>query len=135
MRANRSTAQTAQMRVRAVLVLLAAVLAFLSASLRAPSVVLPCVAVASLVSTRDRDEQRAEQVESVELGRVPAVRTTRGEPPRPPRVDGTPGAVTTTDALARVSIAAPRCAEAPRAPQRTLPKAAKTHAELMVFLN
>lgn len=129
------TATKTRMRLHAALVLLTAVFAFLSASLRAPTLGIQYAAIASAVVRDDSAKGPGLDVASAELGRIPVARSVRGDVPSAPRADRALGAVATAGGLPRLPRLASRFAEAPALTSAGWTNPAKTHAELMVFLN
>lgn len=117
-------------------VLLLAAVTFLTVSLRAPSFAFVRSSLAAAVEARCTKTGNAELIaSSVEACRVPTARPSRGEAPRPPRLDGSLGPIATPGGALAVVTTSSRSREASRAPQSTWLRGSKSHSELMVFLN
>ncbi len=122
---HRLSTKNARMRLRAAVALLASLLAFVSASVRTPSLAFDCAAV----ETRAEEDDASELVASSEQGSAPAARSTRGVPSKA-------GALGATVGPTRVAIAAPPSSDDGwQVHDGSWAPEAKTHAELMVFLN
>lgn len=126
------------LRLRAGFALLLALFAFVAASVRAPALALPAASVAALIGTPSTIEASPPVAPaSIELHRVATARLGRGAPPRPQRMDGGPPqlVVASSEPVATGMPGTRRSTESPFGSRGTWAPTAKTHADLMVFLN